>query len=63
MTSTVTQAAAPSLTQSELDAPRIRRRRSGRGFRYFAPDGTSLKDEVAHARIKALVIPSACEED
>jgi hypothetical protein len=39
MTSTVAQAADPSLTQSELDAPGIRRR-SGRGFRYSAPDGT-----------------------
>lgn len=56
------QAADPSLTQSELDAPGIRRR-SGRGFRYFAPDGTPPKDEVALARIKALVIPPAWEED
>ena len=50
MTSTVAQAADPSLTQSELDAPGIRWRRSGRGFRYSAPDGTPLKDEVALAR-------------
>jgi len=42
MTSTVTQAADPSLPQSELDAPGIRRRRSGRGFRYFISYGDTV---------------------
>ena len=48
-----------SLTRSELTAPGIRRRRSGRGFRYFAVDGVPLADAEALARIKALVIPPA----
>jgi DNA topoisomerase-1 len=48
-----------SLTRSDLSAPGIRRRRSGRGFRYFAADGKPLADAVAVARIKALVIPPA----
>jgi DNA topoisomerase IB len=56
------QAVDASLTRSELSAPGIRRRRSGRGFRYFAPDGTSLADDAALARIKALVIPPAWED-
>jgi len=56
------KAADASLTRSELTAPGIRRRRSGRGFRYFAADGTPLADAVALARIKALVIPPAWED-
>jgi len=48
--------------RSELSAPGIRRRRCGRGFRYFAPDGTPLADAEALARIKALVIPPAWED-
>ena len=51
-----------SLTRSELTAPGIRRRRSGRGFRYFAADGKPLADAVAVARIKAMVIPPAWED-
>ena len=62
MTSAVTQAADASLTRSELGAPGIRRRRYGRGFRYFAPDGTPVADDAALARIKALVIPPAWED-
>jgi DNA topoisomerase IB len=61
MTSTVTQADA-LLTRSELNAPGIQRRRSGRGFRYLATDGAPLTDEVAIVRIKTLVIPPAGEE-
>jgi DNA topoisomerase IB len=62
MTSAMTQAPDASLTRSELQAPGIRRRRSGRGFRYLAPDGAPLTDELAIARIKALVIPPAWED-
>jgi DNA topoisomerase IB len=50
------------LIRSELTDPGIRRRRSGRGFRYLRPDGQPLKDPVALARIKALVIPPAWED-
>jgi DNA topoisomerase IB len=59
MTNTVTDDA---LTRSELSAAGIRRRRCGRGFRYFAADGTPLADAAALARIKALVIPPAWED-
>ncbi len=62
MTDTMVQAVHVSLTRSELTAPGIRRRRCGRGFRYFAPDGTPLADKTALARIKALVIPPAWED-
>jgi DNA topoisomerase IB len=62
MTNAVTHAVDSSLTRSELIAPGIRRRRCGRGFRYFAPDGTPLADATALARIKALVIPPAWED-
>ena len=39
--------------------PGIRRRRSGRGFRYFAPDGRPLRDPREQERIRRLVIPPA----
>ena len=39
--------------------PGIRRRRSGKGFRYVRPDGTTVTDEPTLRRIKALVIPPA----
>jgi DNA topoisomerase IB len=51
-----------SLARSEPAAPGIRRRRCGRGFRYFAADGTPLADAEALSRIKALVIPPAWED-
>jgi DNA topoisomerase IB len=62
MTSAAIQAADAPLTRSELTAPGIRRKRHGRGFRYFAPDGAPLADEIARARIEALVIPPAWED-
>jgi hypothetical protein len=62
MTQTTVQAVQVSLTRSELTAPGIQRRRCGRGFRYFGPDGTPLADKAALARIKALVIPPAWED-
>jgi DNA topoisomerase IB len=52
----------PPLVRAELTGPGIRRRRCGRGFRYFTPDGTPLADTRALARIKALVIPPAWED-
>jgi DNA topoisomerase IB len=54
--------AAGGLVRSDLAGPGIRRRRCGRGFRYFAPDGTPLADSGALARIRALVIPPAWED-
>ena len=40
-------------------SPGIRRRASGRGFRYVAPDGSPLRDRAELARIRALAIPPA----
>ena len=58
----VTEFADDELARSEITGPGIRRRRSGRGFRYLGPDGTRLTDAEALARIKALVIPPAWED-
>src|SRR5215207_3847649 len=41
------------------EKPGIRRRRSGKGFRYVRPDGAPVRDEPTLHRIKALVIPPA----
>ncbi len=61
-TDVVAGADAGTLTRSELTAPGIRRRRCGRGFRYFGPDGEPLADPAALSRIKALLIPPAWED-
>ncbi len=37
----------------------IQRRRSGTGFTYLGPDGTTVRDKDTLARIRALVIPPA----
>jgi DNA topoisomerase I len=37
----------------------IRRRASGRGFTYVAPDGSTVRDRAEIARIRALAIPPA----
>jgi DNA topoisomerase I len=37
----------------------IRRKRSGKGFRYFAPDGLPVRQEERLSRIRALAIPPA----
>lgn len=50
------------LVRSEVTGAGIRRRRCGRGFRYFGPDGSPLADAAALSRIKALVIPPAWED-
>ena len=39
--------------------PGIRRLRSGRGFRYVAPNGATIADEKERRRIKALAVPPA----
>lgn len=41
------------------DAPGIRRRRSGKGFRYVDPDGKPVREEAALARIRKLAVPPA----
>lgn len=40
-------------------APGITRKRAGRGWRYEAPDGKSIRDKEVLARIKSFVIPPA----
>jgi DNA topoisomerase-1 len=42
--------------------PGITRKRWGKSFRYFKPDGTPLKDPTVLARIKSLAIPPAWTE-
>lgn len=42
--------------------PGITRRRRGRSFSYFDPDGKPVRDEKTLARIKSLVIPPAWHE-
>ncbi|MGC1481426.1 MAG: DNA topoisomerase IB [Chthoniobacterales bacterium] len=41
------------------DVPGIRRRRAGRGFAYYLPDGAKLRDKLEVARINSLAIPPA----
>jgi DNA topoisomerase IB len=50
------------LVRSDLGGPGIRRRRCGRGFRYFDTAACALKDPETLARIRALVIPPAWED-
>jgi DNA topoisomerase-1 len=40
-------------------SPGIRRKRSGKGFRYVGADGRSVRDAATLARIRALAIPPA----
>jgi DNA topoisomerase-1 len=40
-------------------SPGMRRKRSGKGFSYRAPDGTTIRDRAVLRRIKAIVIPPA----
>ena len=43
------------------DRPGISRRRRGRGFSYYLPDGTLIRDAVERARINAIAVPPAYE--
>jgi DNA topoisomerase-1 len=51
--------AAMRLRQSVLSGPGIARKRRGKGFSYYGPDGETLDDDAALQRIKGLVIPPA----
>jgi len=51
--------ALAGLRHSSDDRPGIRRRRSGRGFRYLDPDGQPVRDADTLARIRSIVIPPA----
>jgi DNA topoisomerase-1 len=50
------------LRHSTDTAPGIRRRRAGRGFTYFDPDGDRIRDEQTLGRIRSLAVPPAWEE-
>ncbi|MGE2833875.1 DNA topoisomerase IB [Mycobacterium sp. SMC-4] len=47
------------LTRSKLSTPGITRKRRGKGFAYYGPDGELLADPDTAQRIKELVIPPA----
>ena len=47
------------LRRSELSKPGITRKRRGKGFAYYGPEGELLTDGDAVERIKELVIPPA----
>ncbi len=47
------------LRRSDLSKPGIARKRRGKGFAYYDPDGNLLQDPDTLARIKELVIPPA----
>lgn len=57
-----TTADVAGLVRSDLTSAGIRRQRCGRGFRYFAADGTRLTGTATLARVKALVIPPAWDD-
>src|SRR5687768_3687629 len=42
--------------------PGIARRRSGRGFSYRAPDGSTVRDAGTLARIRSLAVPPAYDD-
>jgi DNA topoisomerase I len=52
-------AAAAGLRYVSDASPGIRRLRHGRGFRYVAPDGTTVRDPALRDRIRRLAIPPA----
>jgi DNA topoisomerase I len=55
-------ARAAGLRYVSDDRPGISRRRRGRGFQYIGPDGETITDRDARARIEALAIPPAWTE-
>lgn len=52
----------PGIVYYPDDRPGITRRRCGRGFRYLAPDGTSINDTAERKRLAALAVPPAYED-
>lgn len=50
------------LAKSDLAAPGIRRRRSGKKFRYLDPTGRPVRDTETLRRVTVLVIPPAWRE-
>jgi DNA topoisomerase-1 len=56
---TATPQSVPGLRYVNDEAPGIRRRRSGRGFRYIGPGGRPVRDKTELDRIAKLAIPPA----
>jgi DNA topoisomerase-1 len=52
-------AEAANLVYVSDEEPGIRRRRSGKGFRYISPEGKPIKDKATLERVKSLAIPPA----
>lgn len=52
-------ARAAGLRYVSDDGPGIRRRRSGKGFRYLSPSGTTIRDKATLVRIRSLAVPPA----
>ena len=56
------EAKAAGLRYVTDDMPGITRKRRGKGFAYYAPDGGLIKDEAERARINKLAIPPAYKD-
>src|SRR4051812_36663538 len=50
------------LRRADCSRPGITRRRAGRGFAYYAPDGRRIDAPATRARIEELVIPPAWQD-
>ncbi|MDP9051069.1 MAG: DNA topoisomerase IB [Acidobacteriota bacterium] len=59
ITDPIESAKAAGLRYVSDAKPGIRRRPSGKGFRYTSPDGSAVSDEGTLRRIRSLVIPPA----
>jgi len=55
----VATAEAAGLRYVTDDRPGIRRKRSGKGFAYYAPDGSLIRDRAELRRIASIAIPPA----
>ena len=49
----------PKLIYYPDDRPGISRRRRGRGYSYYMPDGCLIRDRAERARIAAIAVPPA----
>lgn len=55
----VATGSSPPLVYISDESPGIRRRRAGKAFSYFRPDGRRVTDEATLARIRSLAVPPA----
>ena len=54
---------AESLVYYSDDRPGITRKRCGRGFAFYAADGTHIADKAEVSRLKSLAVPPAQAKD